>query len=209
MSNNQEIGTTLVRTTDKQRRFIEEYCVDFNGAGAATRAGYAESSAKQIAHENLTKPYLREQIKARLDELTMSSAEAAMRLTRWGRGSVAPFLRITADGEPVIDLSTAEAQDALDLIRKIKQVEQTIRNKNGDEYTRVRTEIELHDAKDAVIQMAKLRGMFKDFGGVAEEEEMTPERRLELWEALKRIKTVEEFEKMMVASAARQGVDAG
>ena len=106
--------------------------------------------------------------------------------------SIAPFLRRTADGEVVIDLSTVEAQERLDLIKKIKQVVQTIRNRNGDEYTTVRTEIEPHDAKDAVVQMAKLRGMFKDFGGVAEEKEMTPERIAEFWERVGRIKTIHE-----------------
>ena len=131
-----------------------------------------------------------------------------MRLTRWGRGSIAPFLQV-AEGEAVIDLSTAEAQDKLDLIKKIKQVVQTIRNRNGDEYTTVRTEIEPHDAKDAVVQMAKLRGMFKDFGGVAEEEEMTPERIAEFWERVQRIKTIHEFEKMLVDSAEKQAAAQG
>ncbi len=172
MSNDRETGTALVNTTDKQHRFVEEYCVDFNATQAAIRAGYSGNSAAEIGYENLRKPQIRTNIETRLDELTMSSAEAAMRLTRWGRGSIAPFLRITAEGEVVIDLSTVEAQERLDLIKKIKQVVQTIRNRNGDEYTTVRTEIEPHDAKDAVVQMAKLRGMFKDFGGVAEEKEM-------------------------------------
>ena len=129
-----------------------------------------------------------------------------MRLTRWGRGSIASFLRVSADGEAVVDLSTSEAQDKLDLIKKMKQVQQTIRNKNGDEYTTVRTEIELHDAKDAVIQMAKLHGMFredgKEGGGVAPTREEVEDQ----WERIKRIKSIEELEKMLVAAAARQGV---
>jgi phage terminase small subunit len=40
----------------KQKRFCEEYCLDWNGSKAAIRAGYSESSAKEIASENLTKP---------------------------------------------------------------------------------------------------------------------------------------------------------
>ena len=209
LSKNQEIGTTLVKTTDKQRRFIEEYCVDFNATQAVIRAGYSENSAKQIGHENLSKPYLRAQIRERLDELTMSSAEAAMRLTRWGRGSIASFLQVSADGEAVVDLSTSEAQDKLDLIKKMKQVQQTIRNKNGDEYTTVRTEIELHDAKDAVIQMAKLHGMFreddKEGGGVMP----TREEVAETWERIKRIRSIEELEKLMIDTAKEQSAAMG
>ena len=202
-------GAQLVKTTDKQRRFIEEYCVDFNATQAYLRAGYATGGARQAAHKLLTNTDIRAQIRERLDELTMSSAEAAMSLTRWGRGSIAPFLGITADGEAVIDLSTAEAQDKLDLIKKIKQVQQTIRNKNGDEYTTVRTEIELHDAKDAVIQMAKLHSMFRDNVDEAGDEEMTPERIAEMWERLERIKTINEFEKMLVAAAEEQAAAHG
>jgi len=48
--------------TDKQRRFVEEYIKDQNGAAAARRAGYDENSARQMAHENLTKPYIRSAI---------------------------------------------------------------------------------------------------------------------------------------------------
>ena len=114
-------------------------------------------------------------------------------------------MRITGDGEFVVDLSTAEAQDQLGLIHRIKQTEQTIRNKNGDEYTRVRTEIELHDAKDAVVQMAKLHSMFReDIGDDAEEEEMTPERIAETWERLEHVRSIEELEKLMVDTAKKQ-----
>ena len=205
MSKNQEIGTTLVKTTDKQRRFIEEYCVDFNASRAARRSGYSEPSARNIGCENLTKPYIRAAIRERLNELTMNSAEAAMRLTRWGRGSIEPFMRITGDGEFVVDLSTAEAQDQLDLIRRIKQTEQTIRRKDGTQYTIIRTEIELHDAKDAVVQMVKLNGMFKD-GGDDEGRGVLPTREevAETWEKLKRIQSVEKLEELMINAAKRQ-----
>jgi phage terminase small subunit len=209
VSNDQEVGTLPAKVTDKQRRFIEEYCADFNAAQAAIRSGYSETSARNIGCENLTKPYIRAAIRERLNELTMSSAEAAMRLTRWGRGSLRPFLRITADGEAVVDLSTAEAQDQLDLIRRIKQTEQTIRSKDGSEYTTVRIEIELHDPKDAIVQMAKLHGMFRERVDDAGEEEMTPERRAELWERLRRIQSIEELEKLLVASAEEQAAAKG
>ena len=43
----------------KQERFIAEFAASGNGAAAARRAGYKARSAKQIANENLTKPYLK------------------------------------------------------------------------------------------------------------------------------------------------------
>ncbi len=55
--------------TVKQTRFVEEYCIDFNGAQSAIRAGYSENSAKEIASENLTKPNIAEAIAKRLESL--------------------------------------------------------------------------------------------------------------------------------------------
>lgn len=62
------------KLTLKQRRFIEEYLIDFNGCQAAIRAGYSESSAKEIAAENLTKP----NIKSEIDRLTAQMTEKAI-----------------------------------------------------------------------------------------------------------------------------------
>lgn len=44
--------------TTKQQRFVDEYLIDGNGARAARSAGYSENSARQIATENLSKPYI-------------------------------------------------------------------------------------------------------------------------------------------------------
>lgn len=48
--------------TPKQQRFIDEYLIDLNATQAAIRAGYSQDTAKQIGHENLTKPDLAEAI---------------------------------------------------------------------------------------------------------------------------------------------------
>lgn len=66
--------------TDKQQRFIEEYCVDTNKAAAARRAGYEPEYARQIGHENYTKPYIRAAIDARLAEMAMP-ADVAIKMT--------------------------------------------------------------------------------------------------------------------------------
>ena len=40
----------------KQQRFVEEYLADLNATQAAIRAGYSRRTARQVGHENLTKP---------------------------------------------------------------------------------------------------------------------------------------------------------
>ncbi|OZI09168.1 hypothetical protein BWI93_05325 [Siphonobacter sp. BAB-5385] len=62
--------------SDKQWRFVEEYCVDCNATQAALRAGYSAKSARQIGSENLSKPYIVAEIKRRLDALAMTAEQA-------------------------------------------------------------------------------------------------------------------------------------
>lgn len=49
--------------TGKQKKFCEEYILDFNGARAARAAGYSENTDRSIASELLTKPDIQAEIK--------------------------------------------------------------------------------------------------------------------------------------------------
>ncbi|WP_312903621.1 terminase small subunit [Stutzerimonas nitrititolerans] len=53
-----KVGMAVVKMTELQVRFVEEYLVDLNATQAAIRAGYSERTAKEIGYENLTKPYI-------------------------------------------------------------------------------------------------------------------------------------------------------
>jgi len=64
--------TTDKPLTDKQERFCQEYILDLNKTQAAIRAGYSESTAGAIGHENLKKP----EILARVEELQRERSEA-------------------------------------------------------------------------------------------------------------------------------------
>jgi phage terminase small subunit len=63
--------------TQKQQRFVEEYCVDFNATQAAIRAGYSPSTAYAIGSENLKKP----EIKAAL-EAAQAAAVTNIQITK-------------------------------------------------------------------------------------------------------------------------------
>ena len=60
--------------TDRQERFVVEYLACANGAEAARRAGYSERTAKQMANQNLTLPYLKEAITQKRNQI-MADAE--------------------------------------------------------------------------------------------------------------------------------------
>lgn len=64
MSDVKEKSTSkgVVKLTDKQKRFIEEYLIDLNATQAAIRAGYSEKTAYSIGEENLKKPVIKQAI---------------------------------------------------------------------------------------------------------------------------------------------------
>jgi hypothetical protein len=64
------IQEVIDRLTVRQRRFVEEYLVDFNGAAAVSRAGYGTKSPKRLAYEMLQHPG----ILAAIDQVTLSRA---------------------------------------------------------------------------------------------------------------------------------------
>ena len=66
--------------TPKQKTFCEEYLIDLNGSQAAIRAGYSESSAKEIASENLTKPNIQEALKYQIDKRSKRTEITADRI---------------------------------------------------------------------------------------------------------------------------------
>ena len=53
----------MSKLTDKQRRFVEEYCSNgFNATQAALKAGYKPDNVRTTASENLAKPYIQDYI---------------------------------------------------------------------------------------------------------------------------------------------------
>ena len=121
---------------DKQKLFCQEYMKDLNATQAAIRAGYSEKTARNIACENLTKPYiqeyiqeLQEGIKKRnqitVDEIMQDLIEVKNRCLQ--NVPVMYFDKIDKewkhegkeDGEPVYKFDSNGATKALDLLGKI------------------------------------------------------------------------------------------
>jgi len=71
MDGNEEIN--FDKLTQKQRIFCHEYVVDWNATRAAKVAGYSETTAYSIGHENLSKP----EIKAYIEHIQVDLAKLA------------------------------------------------------------------------------------------------------------------------------------
>lgn len=71
------------------------------------------------------------------------------------------------------------------------------------------SDVKASDKVSALEKIGKHFGMFTDrrageFGGEPAPEEMTPERMVSLWERLERVKTIKQFEKLMVEASKKQ-----
>jgi phage terminase small subunit len=142
------------KLTHKQQRFIEEYCIDFNATQAAARAGYSIPTAAAIGCENLTKPAIKTEIDARIQILTMSANEALIKMSDFARGSFQPFLHVDKSNLITLDLTSDEAAKNIHLIKKVKQTKKVM----GEDIYDLVTEIEIHDAKDAVAKVLQMHG---------------------------------------------------
>lgn len=86
----------------KQRRFVEEYQIDLNGAQAAIRAGYAARSAKVHAYKLLQQADIAAAIahgKAqRMAAMSISADRVLQEYARIAFANIADYLRFGPDG---------------------------------------------------------------------------------------------------------------
>lgn len=67
------------KLTGKEKRFCEEYVIDWNGARSARDAGYSENTCYAIASENLTKPYIKQYIEIIKNDIERLSGVSKLR----------------------------------------------------------------------------------------------------------------------------------
>lgn len=137
--------------TDKQKRFVEEYCVDFNATQAAIRAGYSEKTAHVAGSRNLSDSDIKGAIEERLDELAMSAAEATKRMSEIARMDLGEFFTIVEDeeGEPhaIVDLVRLVEEGPSHLVKKVY-------------YTKYGPKIEGYDKQAALKTIMDAHGLF-------------------------------------------------
>ena len=72
----------MAKLTPKQELFIKEYLVDLNATQAAIRATYSPKTARQIATEMLSKPYIQDAIQAAMDNRSKKTEITADRVLK-------------------------------------------------------------------------------------------------------------------------------
>jgi phage terminase small subunit len=82
------------KLTDKQKRFVEEYCVDWNCTQAAIRAGYAKKNAGQEGGRLYKKVEIKSAIDARLVELSLSAGQVTKHISDIAESRINDFLTV-------------------------------------------------------------------------------------------------------------------
>ena len=157
-----------------------EYLRDFNATQAALRSGYSPKTAYSIGQENLKKPDIADAIKAILDERSMGADEIVTTLTEQGRADIGKFFKIVEEWtayplptyevidakERVVDEKTGEKKTfywvrhvCIDLDKLVNSEHSKLVKKFSDSPKDGLT-IELYDKQRAIVELAKLRGMY-------------------------------------------------
>lgn len=142
-----------MRLTDKQRRFCEEYVVDWNATRAAIVAGYSKKTARQIATENLSKPYIREyidEIQKDLSKLTgVTATRNILELKKIAYSSITSFKSDWMTEKEFDSLS----EEQLACISDIQY-----QTKTTGETTETIVKFKLHDKQKAIEILNKMLG---------------------------------------------------
>lgn len=173
--------TRQKKLTAKQEKFKEKIIEGKSGADAAREAGYSEKTAKQIASENLTKPYLLKAIDEQrqfiMQQSNTNKREIIGTLVSHMRGNVANFM----DDKGFFDLSAMKMQGHL--VKKIKITERyhpawvaefdEEGNKIGGDIQpngerEVEYQLELYDAQAAAAKLVEVFGLKKPTANVLE-----------------------------------------
>lgn len=83
--------------SDKRRVFVETYVRCWNATQSALAAGYSERTAGSQGHDLLKKPEIQEEVRRRLEELTMSEAEVLTRITEHARGDIGQYFKVVEE----------------------------------------------------------------------------------------------------------------
>ncbi len=142
------------KLTKKQEMFCRYYVSNgHNATKAAISAGYSEKTAKVIAMENLTKPYLKSFIeeleKPVLEELGLTENWVITKLRNFSEANILDYFEIKDGDIKLKDLTTLPKVK----IEAIESIEQTEKG---------RIKIKLVDKRTSVVDVGKHFGMFKN-----------------------------------------------
>lgn len=162
-----DIEQSEFQITDRMKKFVDEYLIDFNATQAAIRAGYSPDTANEQGSQLLARPDIRELVaegqKAIAERTQTFQDNAVEELKIVGFSDLADFLTVKADGiveqKPFNELTKAQT-------RCIKKIKQTVRSSHSADgsilHQTAVLEVELFDKLKALELLGRHLGMFND-----------------------------------------------
>ena len=145
------------RLTPRQRRFAEEYVIDFNGRQAAVRAGYPKDSASSVASKNTSRPDMQAAIRELLEEPRNQQALAHLKAVAFS--NIKDYLQIAGNTFKFIDPARLLPEKAA-AIKKFEVKE--VADRKGR--SRKVVTLELYDKMGPLIKLAKMLGLLSGEG---------------------------------------------
>lgn len=159
-------------TAVMRERFVAEYVLDHNATQAAIRAGYSPHTAYSSGQRLLKRDEIKQAISARQQEVLaplrdryeITTDKIQRELALLAFSNPADFITVDEDGQAVIDLSEA-TRDQFAAIQSVKsrRTRRTVGDVDIEERT---TELRLLSKRDALVDLARIHGLFKEEGGV-------------------------------------------
>jgi len=148
--------------SDRQLLFAQEYLVDLNATQAAIRAGYSKKSARHSGSSNITNPDIARIIQKGQTRVALraeiKAADVLRELAKIGFSNMTNYIRVTADGDPFIDLSQL-TEDQAAAISAVTCEDFT--EGRGEDARNVRkVTFKLSDKRAALVDIGKHLGMF-------------------------------------------------
>ncbi len=162
-----DIEQSEFQITDRMKKFVDEYLVDFNATQAAIRAGYSPDTANEQGSQLLARPDIRELVaegqKEIMERTQTFQDDAVDELKVVGFSNLADFLTVKDGGiveqKPFNELTKEQT-------KCIKKIKQTVRSSHSADGTILHQtaviEIELHDKLKALELLGRHLGMFND-----------------------------------------------
>lgn len=116
--------------TIKEKAFCREYAKTGNGQQSATKAGYAEKTARQTASQLLTKPYIKEEIgrlmEKKEEKAIADGVDVMTFLTKVMNGEIKDQFNLDASLNDRLKAAQELAKRTVDIDKKIEMNKQGI-----------------------------------------------------------------------------------
>jgi phage terminase small subunit len=140
--------------TERQKRFVAEYLIDMDGAGAAKRAGFSERNANVSAYKLLHRPAVQAELarqKAELYARLQMRAEDVLReYVKIARANITDFVTFDANGVKLHPSSERKPEE-LAAVAEVR----SIAGQNG-----MSVSLKMHNKVEALTALGRHLGLF-------------------------------------------------